>query len=74
MTTWPADGGCSIKIGHHLFSPSQQEELERYLASLRDRRIFLSWDETTSYRCLGGAIFALQKSGVAFRMAQKRGE
>ncbi|HEY5722966.1 MAG TPA: hypothetical protein VIT45_11650 [Allosphingosinicella sp.] len=74
MTTERSGDECVTVIGGHRFSNAQRNDLSRYLASVGNRRIFLSWDETSSYRCIGAAIFMLQKSGVTFRVPQPRGE
>jgi hypothetical protein len=71
MTTARMGDTCVVSLSGRTFSVGQQDDLDRYLATLGGRRILLVYDQTTPYRCIGGAIFILQRSGVRHRVEMR---
>ena len=58
------EGGCDIAIGDRHFAPGpgSDDSLYAFLRSWRGRHAVVRAELDTPYRCVGGLIFALQRT------------
>lgn len=72
MTTIRHGNECLVTVGEQQFLTERLESaaLAAHLHSLKGRNVLLRFDDDTPYRCIGSAVFALQRADVRIRAPQ----
>ena len=72
VTTERHGDECLVTVGGQQFLTEKLESaaLVAHLRSLKDRSFLLRFNADAPYRCVGSAVFTLQRADVRFRAPQ----